>query len=108
MNDFSFQTNKITETLEGNHLQSLKSICDLLIREVNILSGLTVKNLSAGSFDNGISLADEVERFEINLIKNALLQSNGNQTNAAKSLGVKLTTLSAKIKRYGINAPKQY
>jgi transcriptional regulator with GAF, ATPase, and Fis domain len=108
MNDFSFQTNKITETLESNHLQSLKSICDLLAREVNILSGLTVKNLSTISTGNGISLADEVERFETNLIKNALLQSDGNQTNAAKLLGVKLTTLNAKIKRYGITASKQY
>ncbi len=103
MNDFSFQINK---TLESNHLQSLKSICDLLVREVSILTTSTVENSTNISNENTISLADEVERFESNLIRNALLRSDGNQTKAANLLGVKLTTLNAKIKRYGISAPK--
>jgi transcriptional regulator with PAS, ATPase and Fis domain len=103
MNDFSFQINK---TLESNHLQSLKSICDLLVREVSILATANVETSANIHIENTISLADEVERFESNLIRNALLRSDGNQTKAANLLGVKLTTLNAKIKRYGIAAAK--
>jgi transcriptional regulator with GAF, ATPase, and Fis domain len=104
MNDFSFQINK---ELETNHLQSLKSICDLLVREVSILATAIVEDSADVNMKNTISLADEVERFESNLIRNALLLSGGNQTKAANLLGVKLTTLNAKIKRYGIAAPKK-
>ena len=102
MNDFPFQTNKITETLANYNLQSLKSICDLLAREVNVLSNVITENPAISNVENKISLAHEVERFELNLIKNALACSNGNQTKAANLLGLKLTTLNAKIKRFRI------
>jgi DNA-binding protein Fis len=44
-----------------------------------------------------------VQRFEIALINSALNRSHGNQTKAAQILGIKLTTLNSKIKRYGIS-----
>lgn len=50
----------------------------------------------------GTSLSEEVRRFEIELITNALLQTHGHQQRAARLLGVKLTTLNGKIKRYDI------
>ena len=46
------------------------------------------------------SLYDEVRRFEIQLISNALFQTRGHQKKAARLLGIKATTLNAKIKRY--------
>jgi transcriptional regulator with PAS, ATPase and Fis domain len=48
------------------------------------------------------SLKVEVRRLEIRLIRNALSQTHGHQRKAARLLGVKATTLNAKIKRYQI------
>jgi len=50
---------------------------------------------------------DEVQRFEIELINSALSRCHGNQTQAAQILGVKLTTLNSKIKRFKIALPGQ-
>ena len=52
--------------------------------------------------DEAASLYDEVRRLEIRLIANALSQTHGHQRKAARLLGVKATTLNAKIKRYQI------
>ena len=51
----------------------------------------------------GIDLSDELRRFEIYLIRRALEETGGRQTQAARLLGLKLTTLHSKIKRYGID-----
>ena len=51
----------------------------------------------------GACFTDEVRQFEVSLIRTALGRA-GNQTRAAKLLGLKPTTLNAKIKRYGIMA----
>ena len=50
-----------------------------------------------------LGLQEEVQRYEMELIRNALQRTRGNQRRAAKLLGVKVTTLNCKIKRYGIN-----
>lgn len=52
--------------------------------------------------DHSIRLQDEVQRFETDLIRTALDRTGGNQARAARLLGVKHTTLNAKIKRYRI------
>lgn len=49
-----------------------------------------------------LKLHDEVQQFEIDLIRIALDRTQGSQTRAARLLGVKLTTLNTKIKRYKI------
>ena len=51
----------------------------------------------------GARFNDEVRQFEVSLIRTALGRT-GSQTRAAKLLGLKPTTLNAKIKRYGIMA----
>jgi len=51
----------------------------------------------------GARFSDEVRQFEVSLIRTALGRT-GSQTRAAKLLGLKPTTLNAKIKRYGIMA----
>jgi DNA-binding NtrC family response regulator len=43
-----------------------------------------------------------VQRYESELIRQALQRTGGNQRRAAKLLGVKVTTLNCKIKRLGI------
>jgi len=55
-------------------------------------------------FDNeGIDFYDEIQRYEIELIKSALNKCGGNQTQAARLLRMKSTTLNAKMKHYGLN-----
>ena len=53
---------------------------------------------------HGARFSDEVRQFEVSLIRTALGRTSGSQTRAARLLGLKPTTLNAKIKRYGITA----
>ena len=52
----------------------------------------------------GARFSDEVRQFEVSLIRTALGRTSGSQTRAARLLGLKPTTLNAKIKRYGLTA----
>jgi DNA-binding NtrC family response regulator len=51
---------------------------------------------------NGISFYDEVNRFQIELIRRALEMTGGHQSRAAKLLGLNTTTLNSKIRYYNI------
>jgi len=51
----------------------------------------------------GVNFYDEVRRFEIDLIRRALVQTNGHQSRAARLLGMNATTLNSKIKTYNID-----
>jgi DNA-binding NtrC family response regulator len=53
-------------------------------------------------FEGQFQFYDEVRRFEMNLIERALIQANGKQRPAARLLGMKASTLHAKIKLYNI------
>ena len=50
-----------------------------------------------------INLAEEVNRYEADLIRCALFRTGGRQRPAARLLNVKVSTLNAKIKRLGIS-----
>ena len=92
------------QRLTNNRVKALKSLAILLLHEVEFLENLTPKKNISPSEDSIFTLASEVEHFEIELIRNALIQSRGHQLKAAKFLGIKMTTLSMKLKRYGIDA----
>jgi len=49
-----------------------------------------------------LDLQAEVHRFEAELIRSALARTQGRQRRAARLLGMKVTTLNAKIRRYKI------
>ena len=49
-----------------------------------------------------LDLQAEIRNFEAELIRNALISTGGRQRRAAHLLGMKVTTLNTKIKRYGI------
>jgi hypothetical protein len=51
-----------------------------------------------------VSLSDEVRRFEAEMIRNTLLRTGGRQRRAARLLGMKVTTLHAKIRRYSLDS----
>src|SRR2546421_9129810 len=59
----------------------------------------------ASSLDigRGINFYDEVRRFEIDLIRQALERTGGHQSRAARLLGMNATTLNSKIKTYNID-----
>lgn len=79
-------------------IEALKELALTLLREVEALEGPSQTQEKAGRF----CLTDEVHRFESDLIRWALARTNGHQRRAARLLGVKVTTLNAKIKRYRI------
>jgi len=51
----------------------------------------------------GLSFYEEVAKFEIELIKQALLCTKGNQRAAARLLGLKTSTLNTKVKTYNLD-----
>ncbi len=81
-----------------NSLTNLKELTVRLLREVQCISEVRPVN-----FENGLDFYDEVSRFEIDLIKRALLLTAGHQARAARMLNLRATTLNSKIKHYGIN-----
>ncbi len=84
------------------------SLFNSLIKRFKVLSNSLLYELQALQVNeevvkNGnIDLTDEVHRFEADLIRTALLRTGGRQRRAARLLNVKVTTLNAKIKRFGI------
>jgi transcriptional regulator with GAF, ATPase, and Fis domain len=87
----------IDEATLSNHVEVLKDLAQALIREIDRL-----RNTQLPDVERGINFYQEVERFEINLIRSALERTGGHQTRAARLLGVNVTTLNHKIKRYKI------
>ncbi|NOY50249.1 MAG: sigma-54-dependent Fis family transcriptional regulator [Chlorobi bacterium] len=52
---------------------------------------------------NGMSYGDLIKCIEVRLLSEAMSKTNGNQSNAAKNLGMKLSTFRDKIKKLEIN-----
>lgn len=84
-----------------NHrLKALENLAKFLSGEVETLVG----GLRVPEIEQGINFYDEVGLFETYLIKRALALTGGNQSNAARLLGLKATTLHAKIRHYNLSA----
>ena len=88
---------------DNEQIESIKSITNLLLRKIEALEK-NASAMSAESLTKGLNLYDVMTSFEKNLIRDALRAANWSQKRAAQLLGVKVTTLNAKIKRYDINA----
>jgi len=78
----------------------LSSLRDVALELLNAVESLRSTTHDHG--DRKLKLHDEVRKFETELINAALIKTSGNQSQAARLLGVKHTTLNAKIKRYRI------
>ncbi len=75
-----------------------------LVRQTTAL-GLDIQALQLielPELQDEIDFYEEVRRFEIALIERALWRSSGSQTEAARLLQLKLTTLNSKLKTYDI------
>jgi len=99
----------ITETNRGTitgiavkkvrpNVNMLKRLAKLMMDEV---SGIEeADDLVLG---DGFKLDNYIEQFEINIIRYALQLSGNNQLTASRLLGIKATTLNAKIKRFKLS-----
>ena len=95
--DVSSQENEETPATRNN-INTLRELVLRLLCEVQ-----SINEVNTLSIENGFDFYDEVSRFEIDLIKRALLQTGGHQVHAAKLLNLKVTTLNSKIKHYHIS-----
>jgi DNA-binding protein Fis len=85
-------------------VDQLVMLARALAREIETLKAdLTSDQFKPIDFNEGIDFYDEIARYEIELIRSALNQCDGNQTRAAKLLHLKSTTLNAKMKHYGLH-----
>jgi DNA-binding NtrC family response regulator len=98
----------ISETFTGQHLafdrlDAISSLTKLLLNEIE---NIRRSSPTSGSRPDGTarSFNEDVQQFEVSLICDALIESRGNQTQAAKRLGMKNTTLHAKIRKYKIDS----
>ena len=85
----------------SSRIQALRSLILIFLREVDSLK--RVVGPRARKKGDPIKLEREMDAFEASLIRDALMKSKGNQRDAAKLLGIKPTTLNAKMKRLGIS-----
>lgn len=88
--------------LKSNQLSALESLATLLLREVELLKKAEDNAIRNINNDQGISLHEQVQNFEISMIRSALIRAKGVQKKAAELLGLKVSTLNVKIKRYKI------
>jgi transcriptional regulator with GAF, ATPase, and Fis domain len=80
-----------------SNITALKELTLRLLREVQAITDVRTLSL-----EGGVDFYGEVSRFEVDLIKRALLQTAGHQGRAARLLNLKVTTLNSKIKHYNI------
>jgi DNA-binding NtrC family response regulator len=85
---------------ESAKTEVLKTVAYTLLRQVY---GVTEPQKL--DVQRGVNFYDEVRRFEVSLIKQALFHTNGKQRAAAALLNLNATTLHSKIKFYGIEMP---
>ncbi|HEX6044684.1 MAG TPA: helix-turn-helix domain-containing protein [Pyrinomonadaceae bacterium] len=86
--------------MDNSFNYNLNTLRDAALTVLRELDSLTSRQTNGHrKFD----LQEEVQRYEIELIRNALQRTRGNQRRAAQLLGVKVTTLNCKIKRLGIS-----
>ncbi len=95
MREFNRSAN--TPAIMNNKFEALRVLANSILTEVASLE--QDRDIMAKT---DIDLSNEVQRFETNIIKCALVRTGGRQRQAARLLHLKPTTLHAKMKRYGI------
>ena len=95
--------NSNTGSESESHVHQLTLLARALASEIEALQRELSFDRQIDFENDGIDFYDEVERYEIELIKSALEKCGGNQSRAARLLGLKSTTLNAKLKHYGLN-----
>lgn len=89
-------------TVLDSRIEGIMVLAHALMREV-----ASLKEHSASLRFANLNVADEVHRFEEEILRCALRRTGGRQRRAAKLLGMKVTTLNTKIKRYQISTESE-
>lgn len=96
------KSNKLTE-----NVVHISEAVNSLTEAVSVLESMKNSDeeipLNTSFPKEGVDFYELTKHFEIGLIKQALSLTHGHQTNAAKLLNLKLTTLNSIIKRYKIS-----
>jgi DNA-binding NtrC family response regulator len=82
----------------SDNIKNLKELTLRLLQEVQSIGEVHTVNL-----EGGLDFYAEVSRFEVDLIKRALVHTAGHQGRAARLLNLKVTTLNSKIKHYNLS-----
>ena len=82
----------------SDNIKNLRELTLKLLHEVQSIGEVHTVNL-----EGGLDFYAEVSRFEVDLIKRALLHTAGHQGRAARLLNLKVTTLNSKIKHYNLS-----
>ena len=82
-------------------LLTLKDLAHAFLEELGTVGD---GDTSSEPGEGPIDFYEEVRRFEIEMIQSALRRTNGVQTEAAALLGLKPSTLHAKLKLYHLSA----
>jgi DNA-binding NtrC family response regulator len=103
-NEALHEENVQSPSVMNNRLEALTVLSQSLLREIEALrdNAKSENEIINEVRDGKIDLEKEVQKFEVELIRCALVRTGGRQRRAAKLLNVKISTLNAKIKRYGI------
>jgi transcriptional regulator with GAF, ATPase, and Fis domain len=88
--------------VEAVTYQVLKNVALALISDGATQAHKPASGAELPDAPSEISFYDEVRRFEIGLITQALRRAHGKQVAAARLLGLNATTLNSKIKQYQI------
>jgi DNA-binding NtrC family response regulator len=84
--------------ISNPQLESMKIVVLALLNRIDALEEQVSWRRS-----EQLDLRDEVNQFEEALIRAALTSTKGRQRRAARVLGMKVSTLNAKIKRYHVS-----
>jgi arginine utilization regulatory protein len=82
------------------------SVIDAAVLPPNLVTGTRMAQTRVPSLgEDGVNLNALVRELEGRMINEALKQTGGNKQAAARLLGLKRTTFSAKLRRCGVIAP---
>lgn len=82
-------------------IDNLRQQAEAVTQDLDVVSLFSAQDLAFET--NMIDFYEEVRRFEIFLIKNALRRTSGSQKKAARLLQLNETTLNSKLKNLKIN-----
>ena len=96
---------RLRKSTTSARLEKIRELAQSLLQEANSIdreNGVIEASATAANLDikSGIDFFAEVDRFEIQLITLALKYTDGNQSRAARLLGLGATTLNYKMKVY--------
>lgn len=78
-------------------LEAINRIANVVLNEIEHIESQNSTNAE------GMNFYEEIQHFEVELIRYALNQAGGNQRRAAQILNIKPTTLNSKLKRFNLS-----